>query len=148
MATSMGPNFTGHPAGIPHQAVPGHPMGPGMPPNAAQQGAPGGGMPQQFGGGHMVHNPSAMAAMRQHQLLQHQQQQARQALITQQGIHNMGVGNGLPMGVQISHQHLQQLRNGRLGQVSFSHNVIGLETRRRADRKTSIHRLKPSWLNN
>ncbi|RCI13329.1 hypothetical protein L249_0322 [Ophiocordyceps polyrhachis-furcata BCC 54312] len=172
MATSMGPNFTGHPAGMPHQAVAGHPMGPGMPPNAAQQGGPGGGMPQQFGGGHMgpggqvnpalmaglppgvnphalqhltpaqqqhlfqqqqhhhqqqqqhmqnqYHNPSAIAAMRQHQLLQHQQQQARQALLTQQGMHNIGVANGLPMGMQLSHQQMQQLRNaGRLGQVSF-----------------------------
>ncbi|PFH60300.1 hypothetical protein XA68_11146 [Ophiocordyceps unilateralis] len=170
----MGPNFTGHPAGMPHQAVGGHPMGPGMPPNAAQQGAPGGGMPQQFGGGHMgpggqvnpalmgqlppglgphnlqhltpaqqqqffqqqqhhqhqhmqnqFHNPSAMAAMRQHQLLQHQQQQARQALITQQGIHNMGVSNGLPMSMQLNHQQMQQLRNaGRLGQHQQAQAVM------------------------
>lgn len=67
MATSMGPNFTGHPAGMGHPGVAGHPMGPGMPPNSAQ-GAPGGGMPQQFAGAHMVGpggqvNPALMGAM-------------------------------------------------------------------------------------
>ncbi|POR31952.1 Adhesion defective protein 1 [Tolypocladium paradoxum] len=188
MATSMGPNFTGHPAAMGHQAVAGHPMGPGMPPNAGQQGAPGGGMPQQFGGAHMavsgpggqvnpalmgamppgvnphlqhlsptqqqlyqqqhqqqlqnqcmapsappavpssyltdvtssaVHNPSAMAAMRQHQLLQHQQHQARQALLHQQSLHPGMVGNGIPMGMplnQLNAQQMQQLRQaGRIG---------------------------------
>lgn len=54
MATSMGPNFSGHPAGMGHPGVAGHPMAPGMPPNQGQPGAPGGGMPQQFGGGHMA----------------------------------------------------------------------------------------------
>lgn len=178
-----------------HQAVAGHSMGPGMLPNAAQQGAPGAGLPHQFGGGHMavsgpggqvnpalmgamppggphglqhltpaqqqlfhqqhqqqqqlqgqckapfalsassarqltcfpypyaVHNPSAMVAMRQQQLLQHQQQQAGQALMAQQAVHaNMAVGNGIPMGMplnQLSPQQIQQLRHtGRLGPVS------------------------------
>lgn len=50
MATSMGPNFTGHPAGMGHPGVAGHPMAPGMPHNPGQQGAPGGGMPHQFAG--------------------------------------------------------------------------------------------------
>lgn len=70
MATSMGPNFTGHPAAMGHPGVAGHPMGPGMPPNSAQ-GAPGGGMPQQFAGAHMAVgpggqvNPALMGAMPQ-----------------------------------------------------------------------------------
>lgn len=55
MATSMGPNFTGHPAGMGHPGISGHPMGPGMPPNAGQQ-AQVGGVPHQFPGAHM---PSA-----------------------------------------------------------------------------------------
>jgi hypothetical protein len=70
MATSMGPNFTGHPAGMGHPGVAGHPMAQGMPPNAGQQGAPGGAMPHQFVGGHMAVsapggqvNPSMMGAM-------------------------------------------------------------------------------------
>lgn len=57
MATSMGPNFSGHPAGM-HPGVAGHPMAPGMPHNQGQQGAPGAGMPHQFGGP-MVSAPGA-----------------------------------------------------------------------------------------
>ncbi|KAF3344013.1 PTAB protein [Verticillium dahliae] len=63
--TSMGPSFAGHPAGMhQHPGVPGHPMAPGMPHNPSQQGAPGGGMPQQMhmavsGPGGQV-NPAAM----------------------------------------------------------------------------------------
>ncbi|CRK10860.1 hypothetical protein BN1723_009194 [Verticillium longisporum] len=65
MMTSMGPSFAGHPAGMhQHPGVPGHPMAPGMPHNPSQQGAPGGGMPQQMhmavsGPGGQV-NPAAM----------------------------------------------------------------------------------------
>lgn len=65
-----------------------------------------------------------MAAMRQQQLLQHQQQQARQAFMAQQAIQaNMQVGvNGMPMGMQLSQlnpQQIQQLRQaGRIGPVS------------------------------
>lgn len=68
MATSMGPNFGGHPAGMGHSGVTGHPMGPGVPPNSAQ-GAPGGGMPQQFAGAHIgvgpggQINPALMGAL-------------------------------------------------------------------------------------
>lgn len=105
MATSMGPNFTGHPSGMAHQAVAGHAMGPGMPPSAAQHGAPAGGMPHQFGGGHMAVsgpggqvNPALMGAMppganphvlqqqltpAQQQLFQHQQHQHQQQLQSQ-----------------------------------------------------------------
>lgn len=56
MATSIGPNFSGHPAGMgAHPGVAGHPMGgPGMQPNQGQPGQPGGGMPHQFPGGHMA----------------------------------------------------------------------------------------------
>lgn len=58
MTTSMGPSFSGHPAGMGHPGVAGHPMGPGgMPHNPGQQGAPGG-MPHQFGGP-MVSAPGA-----------------------------------------------------------------------------------------
>ncbi|KAH7311717.1 LIM-domain binding protein-domain-containing protein [Stachybotrys elegans] len=53
-----------------HPGVAGHPMGPGMPPNPGQQGAPGGGMPHQFAGGHMgvpgpggQLNPAMMAGL-------------------------------------------------------------------------------------
>ncbi|TFA97602.1 Adhesion defective protein 1 [Trichoderma ghanense] len=172
MATSMGPNFAGHPA-MGHPGVAGHPMGaPGMPPNAGQQGAPGG-MPHQFAGGHIavsgpggqvnpammggmppgaspgphavhqltpaqqqmfqqqqqhlqqqfnMNNPSAMAAIRQQQLLQQQQQ--RQAMFAQQfqGMNTAGV-NGLPMGMQLSPQQLQHLRqrSAAMGHVG-AHN--------------------------
>lgn len=67
MATSMGPNFQGHPAGMGHPA--GHPMGPGMNANGGQPGTPGGGMPQQFAGGGIGGGtpggmtPAMMAAM-------------------------------------------------------------------------------------
>jgi hypothetical protein len=68
----MGSNFPGHPAGMGHPGVAGHPVGPGMPPQAGQQGAPGGGMPQQFAGGHMAVsapggqiNPAMMGGMQQ-----------------------------------------------------------------------------------
>lgn len=54
MAASIGPNFTGHPAGMGHPGVAGHPMGPGMAPNAGQPGTPGAGMPNQFPGGPMA----------------------------------------------------------------------------------------------
>ncbi|PON21099.1 hypothetical protein TGAM01_v210055 [Trichoderma gamsii] len=85
-ASSMGPNFAGHPMG--HPGVAGHPMaGPGMQPNAGQQGAPGG-MPHQFAGGHIAvsgpggqaHNPQAIMA----QQLALQQQAAAQAQAQQQ----------------------------------------------------------------
>lgn len=70
MAASMNPNFTGGPpAGMGHPGVAGHTLGPGMQHNP-QQGAPGGGMPHQFGGGHMAVsgpggqvNPALMGAM-------------------------------------------------------------------------------------
>lgn len=99
MATSMGPNFSGgHPAGMGHPGVAGHAMGPGVPHNPGQQGAPGGGMPHQFAGGTMAVsapggqvNPALMSGMppganphahalqqlnpQQQQLLQQQQQQ-------------------------------------------------------------------------
>ncbi|PHH65433.1 hypothetical protein CDD81_2537 [Ophiocordyceps australis] len=163
MAASMGPNFTGHAAGMAHQGVAGHPMGPGMPPNAAQQGVPGAGMHQQFGGhmavpgpggqvnpalmgamppgasphalqhltaaqqhlyqqqqhqhplsAHLASNHSAIAAMRQQQLLQQQQSQARQALLAQQAVH-ANMGGAMPMGMPLNAQHFQQLRQpGRL----------------------------------
>jgi hypothetical protein len=57
MATSMGPNFTGHATAMGHPGMQVHPMAPGMPQNAAQQGAPGGGMPHQFGGHMAVSGP-------------------------------------------------------------------------------------------
>lgn len=69
MATSMGPNFQGHPAGMGHPAVSGHPMGPGMNANGGQPGTPGGGMPHQFAGNPMAAgnpggmNPAMVAAM-------------------------------------------------------------------------------------
>lgn len=71
MAASMGPNFSGHPAAMAHQAVAaGHPMGPGIPTNPAQQAAHGAAMPQQFAAGHMAVagpgaqvNPALMGAM-------------------------------------------------------------------------------------
>lgn len=70
----------------------------------------------------LVNNPSAMAAMRQQQLLQQQQAaQARQALIAQQFQANM---QGMPMGMQmpqLSPQQIHQLRQQRMTPVSFAH---------------------------
>lgn len=104
MATSMGPGFTGHAAGMNHPGMAVHPMAPGMPHQPGQQGAPGGGMPHQFGG-HMAvsapggqvnpammgglppgMNPNAQAAL-QHmtpaqQQMFHQQQQQQQMQCT------------------------------------------------------------------
>ncbi|WKT49909.1 hypothetical protein QSH57_014856 [Fusarium oxysporum f. sp. vasinfectum] len=128
MATSMGPNFSGHPAGMGHPGVAGHPMGPGgMPHNPGQQGAPGG-MPHQFGGPMVsapgaqvnpalmgVGNPQAMAAMRQQQQHLLQQQQARQ-LMAQQAFQANMQGGGIPMNMaqfsQLNPQQLHQLRRG------------------------------------
>lgn len=66
-----------------------------------------------------MNNPSAMAAIRQQQLLQQQQQ--RQAMFAQQfqGMNTAGV-NGLPMGMQLSPQQLQHLRqrSAAMGHVS------------------------------
>ncbi|KAL6413983.1 hypothetical protein AUP68_03515 [Ilyonectria robusta] len=100
MATSMGPNFSGHPASMGHPGVTGHPMAPGMPHNPGQQGAPAGGMPHQFGGPMAVSapggqvNPALMGGMppganpnahalqhlnpAQQQMFQQQQQQLQQ----------------------------------------------------------------------
>lgn len=96
MATSMGPGFNGHAAAMNHPGIAVHPMGPGMPQNAGQQGAPGG-MPHQFGGHVAVSgpggqvNPAMMGGMppggnpnahalqhmtpAQQQMFQHQHQQ-------------------------------------------------------------------------
>lgn len=69
MATSMGPNFQGHPAAMGHPGVAGHPMGPAMNANGGQPGTPGGGMTHQFAGGPMGAgapagmNPAMMSAM-------------------------------------------------------------------------------------
>ncbi|PCD28233.1 hypothetical protein FGRA07_03372 [Fusarium graminearum] len=94
MATSMGPNFSGHPAGMGHPGVAGHPMGPGgMPHNQGQQGGPGG-MPHQFGGpmvsaqGAQV-NPALMGGMPpganpNAHALQHLNPAAQQQMIQQQ----------------------------------------------------------------
>jgi hypothetical protein len=95
MATSMGPNFSGHPAGMGHPGVAGHPMGPGgMPHNQGQQGGPGGGMPHQFGGpmvsaqGAQV-NPALMGGMPpganpNTHALQHLNPAAQQQMLQQQ----------------------------------------------------------------
>jgi hypothetical protein len=138
----MGPNFSGHPAGMGHPGVTGHPMGPGgMPHNQGQQGGPGGGMPHQFGGPmvsaqgaqhlhptaqqqmiqqqlqqqHFAGNPQAMAAMRQQQLLQQRQ------LMAQQVAFQANMHGGMPINMaqfsQLNPQQLQNLR-GRLGPVS------------------------------
>lgn len=159
MATSMGPNFSGHPAGMGHPGVAGHPMGPGMPHNPGQQGAPNAGIPHQFGGpmvsapGAQVNpalmggmppganpnahalqhlnpaqqqmfqqqqlqhfgNPQAIAAMRQQQLLQHQQQ-ARHLMAQQAFQANMQ--GGMPMNMaqmNLNPQQLHQLRAARMG---------------------------------
>ncbi|KAJ4228192.1 hypothetical protein NW759_004272 [Fusarium solani] len=138
MATSMGPNFSGHPAGMGHPGVAGHPMGPGMPHNPGQQGAPNAGIPHQFGGPmvsapgaqhlnpaqqqmfqqqQLQHfgNPQAIAAMRQQQLLQHQQQ-ARHLMAQQAFQANMQ--GGMPMNMaqmNLNPQQLHQLRAARMG---------------------------------
>lgn len=98
MATSMGPNFPGHPAGMGHPGAGGHPMGSGMPPNQGQQGNPGG-MPQQFAGnpmgagtpgGHM--NPAMMGGMPpggpNAHALQHLSPAQQQQLLQQQHLQN------------------------------------------------------------
>jgi hypothetical protein len=49
MMTSLGPGYTGHPAGMQqHPGVPGHPMAPAMVHNPSQPGAPGGAMQHQL----------------------------------------------------------------------------------------------------
>ncbi|GFP57188.1 adhesion defective protein 1 [Trichoderma asperellum] len=131
MAASMGPNFAGHP-GMGHPGVAGHPMaGPGMQPNAGQQGAPGG-MPHQFAGSHIAVsgpggqvNPALMGGMppgatpnphpmhqlspaQQQQMFQHQQQQLQQ---------QFGMNNPSAMAA-IRQQHIlqQQQRQALMAQ--------------------------------
>ncbi|RFU79868.1 hypothetical protein TARUN_2357 [Trichoderma arundinaceum] len=127
----MGPNFAGHPA-MGHTGVAGHPMGgPGMPPNAGQQGAPGG-MPHQFAGGHIAVsgpggqvNPALMGGMppgaspgphAMHQLSPAQQQQ----MFQQQQQHlqqQFGMNNPSAMAA-IRQQHIlqQQQRQALMAQ--------------------------------
>ncbi|KOS18475.1 Adhesion defective protein 1 [Escovopsis weberi] len=128
MATSMGPNFTGHPA-MGHPGV-GHPMvGPGMPPNAAQQGAPGGGMPHQFAAGHLAVsgpgaqvNPAMMGGMppgpnHNAHALQHMNP-AQQQMYQQQHLQNQ-FNNPSAMAAMRQQQLLQQQHNNRIMAQQF-----------------------------
>lgn len=69
-----------------------------------------------------MNNPSAMAAIRQQQIL-HQQQQ-RQMMAQQFPGMTPGAVNGMPMGMQLTPQQLHQLRQARnaaqLGHVNVS----------------------------
>ncbi|KAM5366732.1 hypothetical protein ACJA88_011830 [Fusarium oxysporum] len=137
MATSMGPNFSGHPAGMGHPGVAGHPMGPGgMPHNPGQQGAPGG-MPHQFGGpmvsapGAQV-NPALMGGMPpganpNAHALQHLNPTAQQQMLQQQ-LQQQHFGNPQAMAaMRQQQQHLLQQQQARqlMAQQAFQANMQG-----------------------
>ncbi|OPB43229.1 hypothetical protein A0O28_0110920 [Trichoderma guizhouense] len=144
MATSMGPNFAGHPA-MGHPGVAGHPMGgPGMPPNAGQQGAPAG-MPHQFAGGHIAVsgpggpvNPALMGAIPPgaspgphavHQLSPAQQQQMfqqQQHLQQQFNINNPSAQMAAIRQQQLLHQ--QQRQQAMFAQQFQNMNAAGVNS--------------------
>ncbi|KAM5382838.1 hypothetical protein ACJZ2D_002229 [Fusarium nematophilum] len=136
MATSMGPNFSGHPAGMGHPGVTGHPMTPGMPHNPGQQGAPGAGMPHQFGGpmvsapGAQV-NPALMGAMPpganpNAHALQHLNPAQQQMFQQQQLQQHFGNPQAMAAMRQQQHQLLQQQQARHLmAQQAFQANMQG-----------------------
>ncbi|KAG5662232.1 hypothetical protein KAF25_004471 [Fusarium avenaceum] len=137
MTTSMGPSFSGHPAGMGHPGVAGHPMGPGgMPHNPGQQGAPGG-MPHQFGGpmvsapGAQV-NPALMGGMPpganpNAHALQHLNPAAQQQMLQQQ-LQQQHFNNPQAMAAMRQQQqqllHQQQARQ-LMAQQAFQANMQG-----------------------
>jgi hypothetical protein len=131
----MGPNFSGHPAGMGHPGVAGHPMGPGgMPHNQGQQGGPGGGMPHQFGGpmvsaqGAQV-NPALMGGMPpganpNAHALQHLNPATQQQMIQQQLQQQHFAGNPQAMAAMRQQQLLQQ-RQFMAQQAAIQANMHG-----------------------